>query len=279
MDISDIIKTMQDKGLVDRNDLECESLSGGTTSQLYLVNQKYVIKINEPNVLEAESVFLQFYKNVPLLPLLIFVDPSYQYIVYEFIPGSTTYSRKNKSEILHLVVRNIINHYQSVPGTNGWGWKDELSTSWQNFLLEGIMESKIILEQHLDFEDLKLVQRLAESSNRIPSKGPYLLHGDCGVHNFVFKDGCLSGVIDPTPVLGDPLYDLLYAFCSSPNELTKETIDSVIPTLKVGEYKCGKVLYEYLVIVLFMRLATCLRHHADDFEEYLYAWDYWKRMI
>jgi hypothetical protein len=39
------------------------------------------------------------------------------------------------------------------------------------------------------------------------------------------------------------------------------------------------VLYEDLVIVLFMRLATCLRHHADDFEEYLYAWDYWKKMI
>nr|WP_239587430.1 phosphotransferase [Bacillus pakistanensis] len=61
---------------------------------------------------------------------------------------------------------------------------------------------------------MKLVQRLAESSNRIPSKGPFLLHGDCGVHNFVFKGGSLSGVIDPTPVLGEPLYDLLYAFCS-----------------------------------------------------------------
>lgn len=158
--------------------------------------------------------FFNFIKNVPLLPLLIFVDPAYQYIVYEFLPGATTYSRKNKRDMLNLVVKNLINHYQSVASTNGWGWKDDLSVSWQDFLLKGILESETTLEEHLDIEDMKLVQRLAESSNRIPSKGPFLLHGDCGVHNFVFKGGSLSGVIDPTPVLGEPLYDLLYAFCS-----------------------------------------------------------------
>ncbi|MBM7583693.1 hypothetical protein JOC86_000230 [Bacillus pakistanensis] len=67
-------------------------------------------------------------------------------------------------------------------------------------------------------------------------------------------------------------------FVPSPNELTKETIDSVIPAMKVGAYS-GRVLYEEILIVLFMRLATCLRHHPEDFEEYIHAWSYWKRMI
>ena len=35
----------------------------------------------------------------------------------------------------------------------------------------------------------------------------------------------LHGVIDPLPVLGDPIYDLIYAFCSTPEDVTKETID------------------------------------------------------
>jgi len=64
---------------------------------------------------------------------------------------------------------------------------------------------------------------------------PFLLHGDCGVHNFIFNDNQLSGVIDPSPITGDPLYDFIYAFCSSPDELSKETIDLVVSYLKVVE--------------------------------------------
>ena len=46
--------------------------------------------------------------------------------------------------------------------------------------------------------------------------------------NFIFRENRLYGVIDPLPSLGDPLYDLIYAFCSTPEDLTKEAIDYAI---------------------------------------------------
>ncbi|MBM7583691.1 hypothetical protein JOC86_000228 [Bacillus pakistanensis] len=60
-DINKIIKNLKDIGIVDQVTFDYEPLSGGTTSRLYLVNHKYVIKINKPIVLETETTFLQFY--------------------------------------------------------------------------------------------------------------------------------------------------------------------------------------------------------------------------
>jgi aminoglycoside phosphotransferase (APT) family kinase protein len=105
------------------------------------------------------------------------------------------------------------------------------------------------------------------------TREPYLLHGDCGVHNFIFQGGHLSGVIDPTPIIGDPLYDLIYAFCSSPDDLSKETIDFAVSYLL---HKRDNKLYQDVIIGLYLRLGTCRKHHPNDFEEYLKAWSYWK---
>ncbi len=105
------------------------------------------------------------------------------------------------------------------------------------------------------------------------------MHGDCGVHNFIFNDGELFGVIDPIPVIGDPIYDLIYAFCSSPDDLTKETIDSAVSQLMIKKEKNIPFLYEEVIIGLYLRLGTCIKHHPHDFEEYLKAWYYWKDLI
>ncbi len=34
-------------------------------------------------------------------------------------------------------------------------------------------------------------------------------------------------------------------------------------------------LYEEIVIGLYLRIDTCLRHHPKDLEGYLAAWRYW----
>lgn len=40
-------------------------------------------------------------------------------------------------------------------------------------------------------------------------------------------------------------------------------------------YKKDRDLYEEIVIGLYLRIDTCLRHHPKDLEDYLAAWRYW----
>jgi fructosamine-3-kinase len=281
MNIQEIIKDLTDKGLL-QNSIQYEQLNGGTTSKLYLCkdeNTRFVIKMNEPHVLEAESHFLDFYKHINFLPELVHVDPSYNYIVYSYIPGSVHYNRSEKNEMLFDLVQNLVNYYQPVSDSSGWGWTDDVTDSWTAFLEHRFIDASETLESYLQKEDINLVNELVKSPNRNrASEKPYLLHGDCGVHNFIFDDRKLCGVIDPTPVYGEPLYDLIYAFCSSPDGLTKETINTAASHLKNDTHD-EKQLYEEVVIGLFFRIATCVRHHPDDLEEYLRAWEYWRDTV
>jgi fructosamine-3-kinase len=283
VDIKTIIEEITDKGILNLKIVETKPLSGGTTSQLFLLRDsedtKFVVKFNEPHVLEAESHFLLFYKNVDMLPKLLYTEPDYRYIVYSFIAGSVDDPRKNKKEMLQTLVQFFINHYKPVLNSASWGWADETADSWQQFFKCRVNESSETLQSYLDKEDYDLVLKLVNSSDRSRLTKPYLLHGDCGVHNFIFKEEKLAGVIDPTPVYGDPLYDLIYAYCSSPCDLTRETIYSAASHLKIGENISEQSLYEQVVIGLYLRLATCVRHHPNDLQEYLAAWNYWKNSL
>lgn len=285
MDIQKIIKELNKKEILDPPIIEFEKLTGGTVSHLYLLcngDVKYVAKSNKPQVIKSEVNFLDFYKDQSLLPKLLYVDQSYQYMVYTFISGSTNYNRKDKPEMLKKLVLKLIAHYQRVPLSSGWGWADDPTDSWQSFLWNRVIEANQTLHPYLKKEDLDLVLELVKSPNRNGSSGdqPYFIHGDCGVHNFIFNNaGHLCGVIDPTPVLGDPLYDLIYAFCSSPDDLTKETLNSAAGHLVGGNVMSDNLLYEEVLIGLYLRLATCIIHHPNDLNEYLNAWTYWKHII
>lgn len=280
MDIQRIINQLTDNNILHSKPTYHEQLNGGTVSELHLLHLddiKYVVKKNEPQIIKSEANFLNHYRETDLLPKLLFVEPSSKYIVYSFIDGTTHYVRKNKKEILKTLVQGLLNHYNPVDNSKGWGWADQPSVSWQSFILDKINEANNILHSRLDKSDYNLVLDLVEKNSK--GKEPFLLHGDCGVHNFIFNNGQLSGVIDPTPVIGEPLYDLIYAFCSSPDELTKETIDSAVTLLKFKSGISHSVLYEEVLIGLYRRLATCIKHHPSDFQEYLKAWYYWVEIV
>jgi fructosamine-3-kinase len=280
MDIQKIINQLLDDKVLPSKPTYYEQLHGGTVSELYLLhlgNIKYVVKKNEPKVIRSEMNFLNYYKDTDLLPKLLFVEQSYSYIVYSFMDGTTNYVRENKHEILKALVQGLLNHYKSIPDTKGWGWADQPSLSWQSFIIDEINEANKFLYSRLDNSSYNLVINLVNKNRK--GKKPYLLHGDCGVHNFIFNNRQLIGVIDPTPVIGEPLYDLIYAFCSSPDELTKETIDSAVSILKWKSEISNSLLYEEVLIGLYLRLATSVKHHPNDFEEYLKAWYYWEAIV
>lgn len=284
MDISKVIKDLEDKKFILEDNLKYKPLPGGTVSEIYLLSIEngadFVIKSNKPDIVKSEAEFLDLYRDIPLLPELIYTEPAYEYIVYTYIPGASVIDEgHHKKKILQDLVTGLLNNYKLASFSKEWGWRDSPTDSWRDFLLTEVKAASGIFTDPVLKEDVELVKALIMKEERYAALGdPYLIHGDCGIHNFIMEDGRLSGIIDPTPVSGLPLYDLIYAFCSSSEDLSKETFDSAANMLamKVTDQNW---LYKEVVIVLYLRMAICLKHHPKDYGSYLAAWNYWKRII
>lgn len=274
MDISIIVAQLVKEKVISHYPNSIKVLNGGTTSKVYLLDEKYVVKLNEAEVIREEANFLSLYEENALFSKLLYKEPLHTYIVYSFLEGNTSYKQGHKRITLSTLVQEVINKYEIVSGIDGWGWKESPAQSWSEFLTTNVMEAHENVRPYISEEEYRTVLNLANS----PSRGtginqPFLLHGDLGFHNFIFQGNKLHGVIDPLPVLGDPIYDLIYAFCSTPEDLTKETIDYVMKQCVFR--KKDSDLYEEIVIGLYLRIDTCLRHHSKDLENYLAAWRYW----
>ncbi|WP_436865659.1 phosphotransferase [Bacillus fungorum] len=274
MDISVIAAQLVKENVISHYPNSIKVLNGGTTSTVYLLDEKYVVKLNESEVIREEAYFLSFYEGNTLFSKLLYKEPLHTYIVYSFLEGSTSCKQGHKRSALSTLVKEVINKYKIVPEADGWGWKESPVQSWNEFLAKNVMEAHENVRRYISDEKYKTVLKLANSQNRGTGiNQPFLLHGDLGFHNFIFQGNKLHGVIDPLPVLGDLIYDLIYAFCSTPEDLTKETIDYAMKQCVF--HKKDRDLYEEIVIGLYLRIDTCLRHHPKDLEHYLAAWRYW----
>ncbi|MED0903217.1 phosphotransferase [Bacillus nitratireducens] len=274
MNISVIAEQLVNEKVISHYPNSMKVLSGGTTSTVYWLDGKYVVKSNGSEVIREEANFLSFYEGNALFSKLLYKEPLHTYFVYSFLEGSTSCEQGYKRSTLITLVKEVINKYKFVPGADGWGWKESLVQSWNEFLTANVMEAYENVRRYISEEEHRIVLKLANSPNRGTGiNQPFLLHGDFGFHNFIFQENELYGVIDPLPVLGDPIYDLIYAFCSTPEDVTKETIDYVMKQCVF--HKNERDLYEEIVIGLYLRIDTCIRHHPKDLEDYLVAWRYW----
>ncbi|MBJ8081525.1 phosphotransferase [Bacillus cereus group sp. N14] len=271
MNISIIATQLVKEKVISHDPNSVKVLNGGTTSTVYLLDEKYVVKLNEAEVICEEAHFLSFYEGNTLFSKLLYKEPLHTYIVYSFLEGSTSCEQGHKRSTLRTLVKEVINKYKIVPEAEGWGWKESPVQCWNEFLTANVMEAYENVRRYISEEDYRIVLKLANRDAGVNQ--PFLLHGDFGFHNFIFQENELYGVIDPLPVLGDPIYDLIYAFCSTPEDITKETIDYVMKQCVF--HKTERDLYEEIVIGLYLRIDTCLRHHPKDLEDYLVAWRYW----
>ncbi|MCQ6265088.1 aminoglycoside phosphotransferase family protein [Fictibacillus sp. WQ 8-8] len=284
MDTDRIVKDLYTQGIIESKDAVYEPLSGGTTSTIGLLRdgsrKQWVLKFNEPNVIHAEAEFLNEYENIPFLPRLVYKDPEDRFIVYPFLAGTTDSSGTDKTNILSSLVQHVLNYYQPFSEANGWGYRDDLKHSREQFLEDEICSVKEIIHSGLlEKKDYELIAELAKlRSQSKESELTYLLHGDCGYHNFLFSEQELSGLIDPQTFIGHPLHDLVFAFCSTANELTQETIIPAAKQLKMWNYD-EQVLNEEVLLGLFTRLARSSQHHPADLPEYLKAWEKWKVLV
>ncbi|WP_052343688.1 aminoglycoside phosphotransferase family protein, partial [Bacillus massiliigorillae] len=284
MDFTNMIIQLREAGIVQDEDVTVEPLSGGTSSNINILTVgddiRYVIKTNDKSIIEAEVQFLSFYKEVSILPKVVYEDSLHQFFVYPYMKGSTNTSEYNKKDVLITLIEQLVKYYKPIKNKRGWGWVHYEIASWHVFLQNEVKSAAEIMNHEVvSKEDITFVRKLLDELKvENDAKQPYLLHGDCGFHNFLFSEGELVGVIDPMPLIGDPLHDIIFSYCSTPEELTQKLIEDIasrIPNWNEDTYS----LHRYVMIGLFVRLARCKLHHPQDLDTYLQAWEYWKEIV
>ncbi len=105
-------------------------LKGGTDSTVGVIGtqvmpEMYVVKSNTSERIAAELHFYQIYRGLPLLPNIKYADAEYRYIIYDFIPGETRYSRGTKQDLLHKLISLMIKHYVPPESPDDYEWVED----------------------------------------------------------------------------------------------------------------------------------------------------------
>ena len=295
MDLNAILDELTKLGVLDSASTRPFPLPTGASSVVLGVGRadasspQYVVKANpRPDLIAAEATDLRAYAGAPLLPRLHHLDPDGRYLVYAYVPGRVYHTPPfpgSRAAILNRLARDLLSRYRpavelAMAGTCGW-LDDPVDPrlSWQHrFLASGLGQEWI--GDRLPREDFELVQDLAAASlQRGDEASRYLVHGDCGPYNVVFRGRTFAGVLDAAPVVGEPLFDLATAFTAWPGDFRLEALRPALRALETWRPRSERALVEDVLVVLYGQMVACLIFHPADFSHYLDAWTDWKGLL
>jgi hypothetical protein len=283
---NNIIDVLKDLGLLRNADIEIKRMNSGTTSGvLYTIiedkNPAYVIKMDDPKIISSTKDFLLAYKEISVLPDVIYGDENDKYLVYTYILGETHNNRGSKLEWMTILIRELFTKYNKINNDTSWGRVNGIHRStWSDFNQISFQLAQESIGSHLPNEDHRrvagLVKKLRDYHNL---EEKYYLHGDTGIHNFVYYSNKLVGVIDPSPLIGPRIYDFTYAFCSSPDSLNLETLLPLFAIWKDNTPFTEKRLIDEVIFQLYTRIGVCFKVHPQDLSSYMKAWSKWREYL
>lgn len=236
--------------------IEHKYFTDGVDSKVILLNNKYLIKQNNINSIKAEIEFLEntfstFFQEI------VYYPTNLEYIVYKFIPGKPMKQITSSKEIISKILE-ISNSFSKTQKT-GFGYLGEEFNSWQEFLYHEAFH-----RPNIDTIDKNIVTDAIKSLEKYPFEKK-LIHGDFGTHNFIENDGKFIGVIDPQTVIGDPLYDILFAICSNVKLLNTYNLDELYLIINESKEKIKSLL----IVVLYARISRALKYHPNDIPSFI----------
>ena len=261
----------QDKKIIEKTlslkNLKYEThkyFTDGASSRVILLNNEYLIKQNSALALKAEVEFLKRVATIPKISdyfqKIVYVEPEYNFVVYSFINGNVMKSPENPKK----VVSSLLDITSNLPTyeKEGFGYLGEETKTWIDFLKEEIKYSSENVPENIC--ENSFVYKAAEDLEKFKFTKK-LLHGDFGTHNFIEVDGNFVGVIDPMPVAGDSLYDLLFGICSNVKLLSSFSLEELLNITNDPKEKIKNLL----IVVLYSRISRCLKYHPKDLNIYL----------
>lgn len=284
--INEIIEILNNKSLIKNNGLAFKALKSGTTNgvlyNIYVENTPtYVIKIDHPSIINSTEAFLLAYQDVRLLPNVLYTDDKKEFIVYSYISGETHFNRGSKLQWMTPLVKELFNQYKMADQDIPWGRVNGTKReSWSDFNQISLQSAKENIGDLLPSEDHRRVALLVNAlSKSHVQEEKYYLHGDAGVHNFVYFANELKGVIDPSPLIGPRIYDFTYAFCSSPDSLDVSTLMHSFSLWNGNASLSKERLMGEVLFQLYTRIGVCIKVHPHDLNDYMEAWRKWREYL
>lgn len=243
--------------------VEHKYFTDGADSRVILLNNKYLIKQNNTNSIKAEikffeSTFSTFFQK------LVYYSPDFEFAVYKFIPGKPMKKITSSKEIISKILE--VSKSFSKSSKPGFGYLGEEFNSWSEFLLHEAFH-----RPNINDIDKKIVKDAIKILEKYPFEKK-LIHGDFGTHNFIEDNGKFVGIIDPQTILGDSLYDILFAICSNLDLLNTYSLDELYVFINEPKEKIRAML----IVVLYARISRALKYHPNDIPAYL---DYFNSII
>lgn len=266
--LEEILSTKMDK---------VDILAGGSDGRTYLLQTleqtKYIFKTDIPQLITVQCDYYKKYKHLPYLPKLIYESPQKDEIIISFLLQNKNLDY-DKYQILTELINNYISKFKTIE-SDMFGFKSGfiVGRTFSEFLIAQTKESYGYITDVFNSDDLKMTINLIRSTYSHKNyEQKYLLHGDLGFHNLYYTKNSITGIIDPDPIIGHPLYDLVFAYCSTPKEITLFRFKQLLILLS-QTYKIDlNFSREYLLIGLFKRISSCRKHHPKDLPEYLQLW-------
>lgn len=264
--ISDETENNLIKNLLNKVDIKLEKTvklnEGTTSSKVFLANDKYILKFGKKIDIEAEKLFYNTNKN-KLFPEIYYADNNC--IIMNYIKGNKI-SEQVDSKKLILKLFDVVKSYKKDNKNSKFGYFDNQFKTLEEAFIYEVTESKKI-NNILNEEDYNIVlQAIKKLAQYKIDK--VICNGDFGTHNFIFNNNEIVGIIDPQSFMGDRDYDIIFAYLSNTKILQDLSYNNFFEI--IGEKDKNINL---LTILLYNRIAICIKHHPKDLEKYLAKWD------
>ena len=236
---------------------------GATDAAVFSLGRQYLVKITDLNTIRTQSEFLKV-THSPAFQKLLCSNEALGYECFEFINGIKFDGTKIAPQVAVQQIDAIVRSYQKYPHS-GYGFLNEEHTSWHAFLLDEIEYAR----RNIGSIPTDKVMKALEIAGR-ENPEQYLMHGDFGTHNFLLvpdqKGNPQIRVIDPMPVVGDPLYDFYFAVLSDTDIFTKVGADFIYGFFfgRGKDYK--KAL---LTVALYVRMSRAWLYDREHFDAYV----------
>lgn len=212
---------------------------------IYLINNKYVLKKDLRERLLAENIFLSLYRKKDV-ERVIFYRKNSGYAIYEY-QKEDLLDIKSKENVLQYInqIKEFIDNYVEY---KYYGYGDILDKvdSWKAFLEKEIYEKSKFME----FEKYEIIKKSLDVVSQYKFRKK-VIHGDLGIYNVIFQKDKIKIVIDPRTIIGDPLYDFIYFVLSKQDIIESINIDDFINITSQPRQK----VIELMKILLYIRIS------------------------
>ncbi len=254
--------------------LEHKRMAKGVHSNVYLLNKRYIVKFNNTITIKGEKVFFENNSNQYNEKIILCDNKNYSFIVYNFIENDDIDKTAINVKKLTKKMKDYVFSYKNCEW-NGYGYLFEEKDTWKEFFEFEMNWRKEEAFKLMPKEEYLKVEKALKIIDKYKFEKT-ILHGDLGIHNLLFKENELIGVIDPQPISGDRIYDYIFFIFSDIMFCKDVTIEQICNDLNKEPIEKVKAM---TILILFDRIIRCVRHNLKDTNMYLEIWKKYSNVL